>query len=95
MRKKAAKMVRRIDPVFTPRRLNPDDAKVIFHPIDFVVFDGMKERERPIKNIILLDWKETRGAHREVQKSVEKAVEKGRYEWQTLRVADDGTVAGE
>lgn len=94
-RKKAAKMVRRIDPVFTPRRLNPDDAKVIFHPIDFVVFNGMKERERPIKNIILLDRKETRGAHREVQKSVEKAVEKGRYEWQTLRVADDGTVAGE
>ena len=44
----------KIDPVFTPRRLNPDDAKVLFHPIDFVVFDGMKNADQ-VKRIVLLD----------------------------------------
>src|SRR5712692_8690767 len=41
-RRMAQLAIRRIDSVFTPRHLNPDDAKVIFHPVDYVVFNGMK-----------------------------------------------------
>src|SRR5688572_19431564 len=40
-RRSADKHVRKIDPVFSPLKLNPNDAKVIFHPIDFLVFRGM------------------------------------------------------
>ena len=90
----AQKTVRRIDPIFTPRRLNPDDAKVIFHPIDYVVFNGMKASER-MKNVILLDREGASADHRRLQSSIEKTVERGRFEWQTLRVADDGTVRAE
>ncbi len=50
----ANRVIRKIDKVFTPRKLNPDDAKVVFHPIDYVVFNGMKTGET-IKNIFLLD----------------------------------------
>ena len=71
-------------------KLNPDDAKVIFHPIDYVVFDGMKKES--IKNIILLDRQEKGTDHRAVQKSIERVVEQENYEWETLRVQEDGKI---
>jgi len=90
-RKLAQKAVRKIDPVFTPRKLNPDDAKVIFHPIDYIVFNGMKEAES-IKNIILLDRQEKGTDHRSLKKSIERVIERENYEWQTLRVKEDGKI---
>lgn len=93
-RKLAQKTIRRIDTIFTPRSLNPDDAKVIFHPIDYVVFNGMKDNAR-MKNIILLDREGATAEQRRVQRSIQKTVEKGRMAWQTLRVGEDGTVTAE
>jgi predicted Holliday junction resolvase-like endonuclease len=92
-RKLAQRAVKKIDPVFTPHKLNPDDAKVIFHPIDYVVFDGMKKES--IKNIILLDRQEKGADHRALQRSIEKVVERENYEWQTLRVQEDGKIKTE
>lgn len=90
-RKRAQLAVKKIDPIFTPRKLDPDDAKVIFHPIDYIVFNGMKAPE-PIKNIILLDREERGTDHRALQKSIEKVIERENYEWQTLRVQEDGKI---
>ena len=86
--------MKKIDPIFSPRKLNPDDAKVIFHPIDYIVFNGMKAPE-PIKNIILLDRQAKDGNHRALQRSIEKVVEKENYEWQTLRILEDGKIKTE
>ena len=89
-RKEAAKIVRKIDPVFTPRKLNPDDAKVMFHPVDYVVFDGMKAKE--LKRIVLLDREATNKEQAALQKSILKTVERGDCEWRTIRVGEDGTI---
>jgi len=93
-RKKASRSVRRIDPVFTPRKLNPDDAKVVFHPIDYVVFNGMKAKAS-VKNIILLDQYSKSRDRRAIQSSMKNAVSRGHYEWLTLRVDEEGTVREE
>ncbi len=90
-RKEAQRVIRRIDPVFTPRKLDPDDAKVIFHPIDYIVFNGMK-KGNSIRNIVLLDGREKEKFHRSLQRSIEKVVERKNYEWQTLRVQEDGKI---
>lgn len=92
-RKQAQRIVKTIDPIFTPRKLNPDDAKVIFHPVDYIVFNGMKENS--LKNLVLLDRETKASEHRELQRSIEKVIEKGNYEWQTLRVLEDGTIKEE
>jgi predicted Holliday junction resolvase-like endonuclease len=89
-RKRALQVIKRVDPVFTPRKLNPDDAKVLFHPIDYLVFNGMKSGA--VSNLILLDRKGATKQRIGVQNSVEKVIERGNYEWRTLRVEDDGTV---
>jgi predicted Holliday junction resolvase-like endonuclease len=83
--------VKKLDPVFTPRKLNPDDAKVIFHPIDYIVFNGMKG-DKPIKNIVLLDRKVKETSQKAIQKSIEQVIQRENYEWQTLRVQEDGNI---
>jgi predicted Holliday junction resolvase-like endonuclease len=93
-RRIALKTVRKIDPVFTPRKLNPDDAKVIFHPIDYIVFNGMNEAES-IKNVVLLDRRAKQKDRRLIQRSIERVVERGNYEWRTLRVHEDGRISVE
>ena len=90
-RKQARKVVRRIDPIFAPRGLNPDDAKVIFHPIDFVVFNGMRAGAC-IRNVLLLDRTAEGPGRRRLQRSIEKVVERGAYEWATIRVGQDASI---
>lgn len=90
-RKEAKKLIRKIDMIFTPRKLNPDDSKVIFHPIDYIVFDGMKMKDS-INKIVFLDKNDKRSERRVVQKSIEKVIEKGNYDWQTVRVLEDGKI---
>lgn len=89
-RQQAAMLVRSIDPVFTPRKLNPDDAKVLFHPVDYIVFNGMKADS--LKNLLLLDRTPASGERKALQRSVENVVNKGDYEWVTISVNEDGTV---
>ena len=90
----AAKVVKRIDPVFHPRKLNPDDAKVLFHPIDYVVFDGMKKKDE-VNRIIFLDRETDSAKHREIQISIEKVIVREHYEWVTLRVDEQGEISEE
>ena len=89
-RDQARTLVRCIDPVFTPRKLNPDDAKVLFHPVDYIVFNGMKADA--LTNVLLLDRAPTDGDSSRLQRSIEATVSRGHYEWTTFFVDDDGIV---
>jgi predicted Holliday junction resolvase-like endonuclease len=91
-RNEATKMVRKIDKIFHPLKLNPDDSKVIFHPVDYIVFNGMKTGQ--IKNLILMD-KSKRTADKRLQQSIQKVIEKKNYEWITLRVEENGNIKQE
>jgi len=96
-RKSADKLVKKIDPVFSPLKLNPNDAKVIFHPIDFLVFDGMNNNigDNTIKQILLLDKNNKSSQNLVIQNSIEVAVKKKSYEWLTLRVENNGSISEE
>lgn len=91
-RKEANKIVKKIDKIFQPLKLNPDDSKVIFHPVDYIVFNGMKAGQ--MKNLILLD-KAKGNKGKRLQESIQKVVEKRNYEWITLRVEDNGNIKQE
>jgi predicted Holliday junction resolvase-like endonuclease len=84
--------IRKIDSVFRPCRLNPDDAKVLFHPVDYVVFCGMKEGSQ-IKKIVLLDRAAISGEHRRMQDSIANVIDKEKFEWKTIRVHSDGNIS--
>lgn len=92
-RKEADKKVKKIDKIFNPLKLNPDDSKVIFHPVDYIVFNGKKDGQ--MKNIILIDSKKTNKNDKQLQRSIDKVVEKENYEWITLKVKDNGNIKEE
>jgi predicted Holliday junction resolvase-like endonuclease len=90
-------MIKKVDKVFVPQKLNPDDAKVIFHPVDFIVFNGMKAGSNgdALKSIILLDSEKKTTDQKRIQKSIIQSVEKENYEWLTIRVDNDGSITQE
>ena len=92
-RKEADNAVRKFDKVFNPKKINADDSKVIFHPIDYIVFNGMKTGL--MKNIILMDRVKETASEKQIQKSIAKVVERQNYEWITLRVEDNGDIKQE
>ena len=92
-RKEAMKSVKKIDPIFHPLKLNPDDSKVVFHPVDYIVFNGMKAGQ--MKNVILMDKKKKASDDKRLQQSIEKVVQKKNYEWITLRVEENGKITEE
>ena len=92
-KKLAYKTARKVDKIFTPRKLNPDDCKVVFHPVDYVVFNGMKKND--IKNLVILDRKIKSPKNRGLQNSIRNSVEKKNYEWLTLRVQRNGSISEE
>lgn len=92
-RKEASKAVKKFDKCFNPRKLNPDDSKVIFNPIDYIIFNGMKSGQ--MKNVLLIDSIKTTALDKQIQKSIDKVVEKENYEWITLRIEDNGNIKQE
>ena len=89
-RAQALKAAKKIDTIFHPNKYNADDAKVMFHPVDFLIFNGMKENS--VKNLVLFD-REVKGKdEKKLQKSIEKTVEKENYEWITMQVSEDGSI---
>jgi predicted Holliday junction resolvase-like endonuclease len=67
-RKVAKKLIKKIDPVFSPLRRDASHAKMLFHPVDLLVFKGMQNDY--IKNIIFLDQFTTTPAQLQLQNSV-------------------------
>jgi predicted Holliday junction resolvase-like endonuclease len=96
-RQEASKRTRKIDKIFSPLKLNADDSKVIFHPVDFVVFNGMKKvkPDTTFKEIVLLDSKKKTADKKRIQQSIEKVINKGTYEWITMRVLENGDIREE
>jgi predicted Holliday junction resolvase-like endonuclease len=92
-RERANKEVREIDSVFHPNGLSADDAKTIFHPVDFIVFNGMNGRNTGgIEELVFLDGKKVTIEAQAIQNSIAHTVEKGEYEWIVLTVNDNGIV---
>ena len=86
----AMKTTKKIDTIFSPNKYNPDDVKVMFHPVDFVIFNGMKKND--ITNLVLFDREVKERSQKTLQKSIEKTVSEENYEWITMHVSEDGSV---
>ena len=90
-RKKAKQMLRKIDPYFSGRNVNPQDVKTIFHPIEFITFNGLNSSEY-IKNIELVSIKPESKEKELVLKSLIHSIKNGNYKFETLVIDHDGSV---
>lgn len=87
----ATKAIQKVDRLFHPRRMTAEEAKVLFHPVDYLVFHGMK-CDSGVTKLVFLDRTPTTKEHRGIQKSIRRAIDRRRVRWVTLRVTDSGSI---
>ena len=89
-RLEATEIIERVDSIFTPNNYNADDSKPILHPVDFLIFNGMKQKD--LKELILFDEEAKDKSKQALQKSIDKTIEQQNYEWVTIHVGNDGSI---
>lgn len=87
---KAREAVQRIDPAVRKLRYDPQDIRVVAHPVDLVVFDGLGEGDK-VRRVVFVARRRHGNAAR-MQRSVDEALDGGRCVWETIRIAPDGAV---
>ena len=76
-----------LEPGLATCGLDPYDIKALYSPVDFIVFNGLNQKN--LEEIVFLG-KDKRGDA--VEKSLKSSIEKGKYEWKLARVTDEGKV---
>lgn len=90
--RQAKNRLKKIDPVFSGAGLDPQDVKLIFDPVEYVVFDGMSRGH--VRQVLLMAGRARSREQEQVHGSIAAAIRKGNLEFRTLRVADNGRLEG-
>lgn len=86
----AQNRLKRLSAFFMKRKINLRDVKVMFDPVDYVVFRGLCTRE--CTEAVLIDREPDSSRREKVQNSLERSIRRGNLEWKTVRIADDGSI---
>jgi len=92
-RRDAKKTLKKLDPVFSGRNIDPQDVKVLFDPIEYIVFDGMYNKS--IKKIELIGRRPKTKKEENIEKSINKAIKQGDYNFNVLLIDKDGKIVVE
>lgn len=91
-RKKVPQIIRKsMNGEFAKLRYNPYDIKALLHPVDFVVFNGLNDKER-LNDIVFLSKETENPELSKIRKSIELTIDKGNYMWQLARVDINGKI---
>ena len=90
-RKVLPKKLQHVSSLFVKSKVQPEDIKVVSHPLDFIAFDGLITNE-DLRRIVLLDSESSRSFRRGIQDSIRTTVENGKYDWHVARVDEEGQV---
>lgn len=94
-RNQAKKIVNNVVlPIFRKLKLNPFDVKPVLSPIDFLVFDGMTDKDK-IKDIIFLSKISKIESMNLIRKQIKEIISKKNYTWQVGRIDDLGSLTFE
>ncbi|MBI3860250.1 MAG: hypothetical protein HY296_08505 [Thaumarchaeota archaeon] len=83
--------LRTISSLFQKRLVQPEDIKVVSHPLDFIAFDGLITNE-DLQRVVLLDSESSKKFRSGIQNSIRTTVENGKYDWHIARVDEEGKV---
>lgn len=88
--RKAKSLLKKIDPVFSGHGIDPQDVKVIFEPVNYVIFDGLNG-DGVTRLIFSSRLPKTRDEET-LHQSLTAVIKKGDVAFETLRVLNDGTL---
>jgi predicted Holliday junction resolvase-like endonuclease len=88
-RRRAKRRLKRIDPVFSGRNVDPHDVRVIFDPVEFVVFHGLNA-SAGLSGVEFLSRAPSARGEEIVVEAISRAVRDGNIEFETLQLNNDG-----
>lgn len=88
--RQARARLKRISPEFVGRGIDPQDVRVIFDPVRYVVFKGMSRDT--VKSVELVDEEPSSKPRERLLRSLEDTIRRGNVEWCTWRVDEDGGI---
>jgi predicted Holliday junction resolvase-like endonuclease len=89
-RRAAKRLLKKIDPSFSGAGYDPQDVKVIFDPVTYLVFDGMTKSK--LNEVIFVAAEPRNKQSETLQKSIENVIKGGNYEFKVLQVDESGKV---
>jgi predicted Holliday junction resolvase-like endonuclease len=90
---KARRKLRKIAPYLYDRAVVAQDMKVIFDPVEYLVFHGLTEKKCTLLEFV--DHPAETKEREKAQRSIQTAISGGNVEWQTFRVQSDGNIVKE
>ena len=89
-RQQVPKLIRKcIDTRLARLRYDPYDIKVLLHPVDFVVFNGLKTGDE-LKDITFLSKGTRNQSLNKIRISLLTAIDEEMYDWKIMRISLDG-----
>lgn len=89
-RKQAKRNLKEIDPVFSGSGVDPQDVKVIFDPVEYVVFHGLAS-ESGVQFIEFISRAPNNKRQEMLTESISKTIKNGDVEFETLHMRNDGS----
>ena len=90
-RKEAKERLKKIDPQFSGKDIDPQDVRVLFDPVEYVVFSNMSGEG--LDKIKLLGREPKSAIEEKVLKSIDETIVRGDVDFQVISVDEDGEVA--
>ncbi len=84
-------LIKKCIPFISSKGYYPQDLHTVFDPIDFVVFDGMTLKDK-VERVVFLDSQAGTKKRENTQNSMKKAIKKGNYDWNLVRLSDEGKI---
>jgi predicted Holliday junction resolvase-like endonuclease len=88
--KQAKRKLRKIDPVFSARNIDPQDVKVIFDPVEYLIFHGLNSPDG-VSLIEFISREPESKQHESTITSIDRTIRNGDVTFETLRLKDDGS----
>lgn len=89
-RRRAKKKLKKIDPTFSAKGIDPQDVKVIFDPVEYLIFHGLNS-EDGVDLVEFVSRTPDSKTKELIVKSIDKTIKNGDVEFETLHMRDDGS----
>jgi len=90
-RKQALERIKKVDKVFTKRKIDQRDVRLLFDPIEYLVFRGLTDGEG-ISKISFVGKTPQSKRQETIIDTLEKSIRQGNYEFTLIRISDDGGI---
>jgi predicted Holliday junction resolvase-like endonuclease len=89
-RRLAKKKLSKIDPTFSAKDIDPQDVKVIFNPVEYLIFHGLNSEEG-VNLVEFVSRSPESRTEETIVESIDKTVRNGDVDFETLHMRDDGS----